>query len=123
MEQQGRGNVVGKIARYPKIFTKGGKVELQRVARVHSYFFLGKLVAQTFDNIPIDFHHMKMANRSQQGPRQGAKPRPDLHKGVILLCLDRLQDLGDNASIDEKILAEALAWNMTHIVLRVGGRP
>ncbi len=108
MEQDGGRDVVGQVAHHAQVFTQATEIETQHVALVHGEPHRIELRAQAGGEIAVDLHHVQMPQVLQQGPRQRAQARADLHHAIPGLRGDGRDDAGEHTGVVQEMLTELL---------------
>ena len=114
LEEYRRGNVIRQIAHDAQVSAERTEVELERVAFVDDDAATGESLAQSRDDVAVDLDGVQRAHDAGERPRECAEAGTDFHHEVVRLRRDRGDDGGDDAFVDQKILAEALARPMRH---------
>ena len=114
MEQDGRRDVVGKIAHDAQLAGAERSRQLREVGIEHVGLDHRQLAvqAQAGREVAIEFDHRQLSEPLHQRLRQRGQARPDFHHRLARPRIDQPHDRVDDGLIDQEVLAEAFAGDV-----------
>jgi len=108
MEQQRCRYVVGQVADHAQPIAERGEVEPEHIGGVHGQA-RRELVRERGGEIAVDFDGVHFIHCGEQRARQRAQPGSDFDDAVGARRAYRSDDRGNDAGVNQEVLAEAFA--------------
>ena len=112
-EQQRRRDVVGQVADHAQVVSQRRKIEFEHVAFMDDQAFRRIQSVQPGDEVAVDFDNLQAVQTSEQRIGQCTEPGTDFNQVVAPPWHDHRDDAGNDAVVDQKVLAKPLARNVS----------